>query len=284
MIALKSFQMLQQLDSCDAEVRPPGYKIIEIEVEKLRSGKFQPRKNFLDKELKELSDSIRAQGIIQPIIVRTLQGNSYEIIAGERRWRAAKLAGLLTVPAIIKDIDDMTASAFALIENIQSEDLNVIEEAKAYEVFYNKFKMTHEEIASSVGKSRASVSNFLRLLKLPDEILVLLGDKKLDMGHARCLLSLEHEEQLELSKQIIDKNLTVRQAEKIVRKVTQQKEISDIKEPTTETFLFNMNGRLKNNSKYNASIKLINPGKGRLVVDFSSEVELEELIRILEDS
>ena len=144
--------------------------------------------------------------------------------------------------------------------------------------------MTHEEIASSVGKSRASVSNFLRLLKLPDEILVLLGDKKLDMGHARCLLSLEHEEQLELSKQIIDKNLTVRQAEKIVRKVTQQKEISDIKEPTTETFLFNMNGRLKNNSKYNASIKLINPGKGRLVVDFSSEVELEELIRILEDS
>jgi len=279
LIALKSFQMLQQLDSCDAEVRPPGYKIIEIEVEKLRSGKFQPRKNFLDKELKELSDSIRAQGIIQPIIVRTLQGNSYEIIAGERRWRAAKLAGLLTVPAIIKDIDDMTASAFALIENIQREDLNVIEEAQGIKRLINEFGMTHEAAADVLGKSRVAVSNILRLLSLSQHVQKAILEHKIEMGHARALLSLDPDHQVMLCQKIISQKLSVRDVEKIV---ANKKAINtDTNKKNSDEDITRLENDLSERLGMKVNIQHQAKGSGTLKINYPNLEQLDLLLKKL---
>lgn len=202
-----------------------------LAVEKLVSGQFQPRKIFNQDSLKELAESIKAQGIIQPILVRMVSSDQYEIVAGERRWQAAKMANLKEVPVVIKDISDSTALAMALIENIQREDLNVIEEARGIKRLIDEFRMTHEKAAEAVGKSRTAVSNILRLLNLCEHAQNALETKKIEMGHARAILSLSSIDQTMMCQKIVNQKLSVREVEKEVSggttKKTSQKQSKD---------------------------------------------------------
>lgn len=194
-----------------------------LAVEKLVSGQFQPRKIFNQDSLKELAESIKAQGIIQPILVRMVSSDQYEIVAGERRWQAAKMANLKEVPVVIKDISDSTALAMALIENIQREDLNVIEEARGIKRLIDEFRMTHEKAAEAVGKSRTAVSNILRLLNLCEHAQNALETKKIEMGHARAILSLSSIDQTMMCQKIVNQKLSVREVEKEVLAGTTKK-------------------------------------------------------------
>jgi len=184
-----------------------------LPIEFLQRGKYQPRQEFKQETLQELANSIQAQGIIQPIVVRELNKNKFEIIAGERRWRAAQLAGLEQVPVIVKQLDEKAAMAMALIENIQREDLNPLEEAEALKKLLDNFQMTHQQLADTVGKSRAAVTNFLRLLDLSDAVKSLIFKGQLSMGHARALLTLEPAVQQQLANKIIQQGLTVNSME-----------------------------------------------------------------------
>jgi ParB family chromosome partitioning protein len=198
----------------------------EVPVDLLRRGKYQPRVDMREESLAELAESIRAQGVVQPIVVRPLPNpgggeTQYEIVAGERRWRAAQLAGLQTIPAVVRDIPDEAAVAVALIENIQREDLNPIEEARSLHRLCEEFGLTHADAAEAVGRSRATVTNLLRLLELPRPVRELLEHRQLDMGHARALLGVESPElQTELAQRVVKQGLSVRETESAVRKLT----------------------------------------------------------------
>lgn len=185
-----------------------------LPIEQLHPGRFQPRQRFDEQSLAELAESIRAQGILQPIVVRRLDGQRYEVIAGERRLRAAKMAGLTEVPCVLREADDRTALALALVENIQREDLNVVEQAQGLKRLLVEFGLTHEQLARAVGRSRASVSNLLRLLDLPEEVLRLLAEGGLDMGHARCLITLPRERAIALAREASTKGWSVRELER----------------------------------------------------------------------
>ena len=189
-----------------------------IAVNKLQPGKYQPRKDMSPEALEELCNSIRSQGIIQPIVVRSVGGNNYEIIAGERRWRAAQLAKLDIIPCLIKNVPDESAVAIALIENIQREDLNAMEEAVALDRLLTEFELTHQEVADAVGKSRTTVSNLLRLNNLNEDVKILVEHGDIEMGHARALLALTGEIQTETARTVAAKELTVRDTEKLVKK------------------------------------------------------------------
>ncbi|OHC83766.1 MAG: chromosome partitioning protein ParB, partial [Sideroxydans sp. RIFOXYB12_FULL_59_6] len=190
----------------------------ELNVNQLKPGKYQPRSHMDEESLKELAASIKSQGVMQPILVRELPNSSYEIIAGERRWRASQLAGLTQVPVLVRVVPDNAALAMALIENIQREDLNPLEEAVGIQRLIDEFQMTHQEAADAVGRSRSAASNLLRLLKLPVEVQGMLMENKLDMGHARALLSLEPAQQIMLANKVVLEGLSVREAEVLVQK------------------------------------------------------------------
>jgi len=190
----------------------------ELNVTLLKPGKYQPRTHMDETSLNELATSIKAQGVMQPILVRQLADSSYEIIAGERRWRAAQLAGLSHVPVLVRSVPDNAALAMALIENIQRENLNPLEEAVGIQRLIDEFKMTHQVAADAVGRSRSAASNLLRLLKLPRAVQNMLMENKLDMGHARALLPLEGVQQILLANKIVLDQLSVRDAEKLVQK------------------------------------------------------------------
>ena len=249
-----------------------------IALDKLISGKFQPRKNFNQDTLKELADSIKAQGIIQPILVRMISNNQYEIIAGERRWQAAKIANLKEVPVIIKDISDSTALAMALIENIQREDLNVIEEARGIKRLIDEFNITHEEAAEAVGKSRTTVSNILRLLNLCEHAQKALETKKIEMGHARAILSLSLIDQTMMCQKIINQQLTVREVERAVSKgetkkiPSRQSKDDDIKR---------MENELSDRFGTNISISHKQSGKGSMNFKYTNLDDLERIIKKL---
>lgn len=192
-----------------------------LDIQSLVPGKFQPRKNFSEDSLRELSESIRMNGILQPLLVRPLENKSmYEIIAGERRWRAAKLCNLDVVPTIVKNVDDNTTAAFALIENIQRSDLNVIEEAEAYYRLIQMYGISHEEATKYIGKSRSHITNIIRLLGLSESVKLALSSGKLSMGHARALVTLEHVQQEEALDLILKRKLNTRQVEQIVRSMS----------------------------------------------------------------
>ena len=198
-------------------------RLISVPLELCQRGKYQPRKEMAEESLNELAHSIKNQGVIQPIILRSLKNNegtpqSYEIIAGERRWRAAQIAGLSTIPAIIRDVDDSAASAMALVENLQREDLNPIEEVYALHRLTQDFNLTHQQVSDLVGKSRVAVSNLLRLTSLAKEVKEMLGAGSIDMGHARAILSLSEKQQIELAKHVLKKGLSVRQTEALAKK------------------------------------------------------------------
>jgi len=190
-----------------------------IPIEFLKPGKYQPRRDMGEEGLQELADSIKAQGVIQPVVIRPLAKNSYEIIAGERRWRAAQKAGLAEIPAIVKDVPDEAAIAMSLIENIQREDLNAIDEAMALQRLLHEFELTHQEVADAVGKSRTTISNLIRLLSLNEETRTLLERGDIEMGHARALLSLQGDEQNQTARQVAEKGLSVRDTEALVRRL-----------------------------------------------------------------
>ena len=202
----------------------------KLAIEFLQSGKYQPRKDMSEEALEELASSIRAQGIIQPIVVRQIGADKYEIIAGERRWRAAQLAKLDTVPCIIKDVPDEAAVAIALIENIQREDLNAMEEAIALNRLLNEFELTHQQVAEAVGKSRTTVTNLLRLNNLNEDVKILLEHGDIEMGHARCLLGLEGEAQSDAARLAVAKALTVRETEKLVRSILEPAPKKEVQE------------------------------------------------------
>ena len=251
----------------------------QLPVEKIQRGKYQPRRVMDSTALQELADSIKVQGIIQPIVVRPISEDYYEIIAGERRWRAAQIAGLESVPVVIKDVTDEAAIAMALIENIQREDLNPIEESQALQRLIDEFVMTHQEVAQAVGKSRATVSNLLRLLTLNEDVKALLSEGKIDMGHAKVLLAITGSQQSQLARTVAIRGLTVRETEALVRQAqapysakqkTQTKDDPNVK--TLETDLAERLGARVN-------IQHKTTGKGKLVIQYNS---LDELDGILE--
>ena len=245
-----------------------------IPISNLIPGKFQPRKSFNQDSLKELAESIKAQGIIQPILVRMLSSDQYEIIAGERRWQAAKMAKLEDVPVVVKDISDSTALAMALIENIQREDLNVIEEARGIKRLIDEFNITHEAAATAVGKSRAAVSNTLRLLSLCEHAQNALESNKIEMGHARAILSLSSVEQAMMCQKIVNQKLTVREVEKevsegLTKKTPKQSKDQDIKRLENE---------LSDRFGTNISISHKQSGKGSINFKYLNLDELERII------
>ena len=246
-----------------------------LPIEFLQRGKYQPRKDMSPEPLKELADSIRVQGIIQPIIVRLVADDKYEIIAGERRWRAAQQASLQEVPVVIKEIDDRSAMAIALIENIQREDLNALEESEALRRLLDEFEMTHQQVADSVGKSRTTVSNLLRLLDLQNEVKILLGKGLLEMGHARALLALEGEKQIELANKVVSQSLTVRAVEKLIKNLGSEKK-EEVKKQDSDTL--RLQAELTEKTGAKVEINHQQNGKGKLIFNYTSLEELEGII------
>jgi len=218
--------------------RSPGDTppVTETAIEALRPGRYQPRRRLSEGALSELADSIREQGVLQPLVVRPATPASgpgeFEIVAGERRWHAAKMAGLTTVPVIVRELDDQSALAVALIENLQREDLNPIDQAHSLSRLAEEFELTHEQVARAVGRSRASVTNLLRLLQLEDEVKDLLADGRIDMGHARAVLSLDADRQVALAHKVHKRKLSVRQVEKAVRDLLASPGVEDTKATT----------------------------------------------------
>ena len=266
---------LDALLSNDADNQSSEETSNVIALDRLISGKFQPRKNFNQDTLKELADSIKAQGIIQPILVRMISNNQYEIIAGERRWQAAKIANLKEVPVIIKDISDSTALAMALIENIQREDLNVIEEARGIRRLIDEFNITHEEAAEAVGKSRTTVSNILRLLNLCEHAQKALETKKIEMGHARAILSLSLIDQTMMCQKIINQQLTVREVEKAVSKGETKKIPS---KQSKDNDIRRLENELSEKLGVVVSINHKSSGRGSINLKYSSLDELDKII------
>ncbi len=254
----------------------------ELKVGQLRPGKYQPRSRMDEESLKELAASIKAQGIMQPILARELVNGDYEIIAGERRWRAAQLAGLTQVPVLLRKVPDNAALAMALIENIQREDLNPLEEAIGIQRLIDEFQMTHQAAADAVGRSRSAASNLLRLLKLPQAVQDLLMGGSLDMGHARALLSLEGAQQVLLANKIVLEGLSVREAEKLVQ---QQGEQADAKkttgnkaEKTTNRDTLKLQEEMSEHLGSRVEIKPNSKGGGKLIIEYSSNDHLEEFL------
>jgi ParB family chromosome partitioning protein len=262
----------------DTESTPKDGDLRKILIERLSPGKYQPRKDMSDTALEELSLSIKSQGVIQPIVVRLLDEDKgdFEIIAGERRWRAAQLAQLTEVPCIIKDVPDESAVAIALIENIQREDLNAMEEAIALERLLTEFDLTHQEVAIAVGKSRTTVSNLLRLNNLNSEVKTFLENGDIEMGHARALLSLNDDQQAEAAGIVATKELTVRETEALIKKIKNPEEKKPIKEKDQNSL--NIEKDLTNKLGLKVSVNHNTKGKGKLVISYSEFEELEKLL------
>jgi len=261
----------------EATPTSPAHALHTLPIEFLQRGKYQPRRDINPEKLQELADSIKAQGVIQPVVVRQLDAEKYEIVAGERRWRAAQLAGLHEVPVVVKDIDDRTAMAVALIENIQREDLNPLEEAEALARLLDEFDMTHQQIADAVGKSRTTVTNLLRLLDLHPEVKKLLLNKHIEMGHARALLGLDGQKQVAAAHKIDKEGLTVRAAEKLVRELqspTEKPEKNRIIDKDTLRLQEDLTSRLG----AKVSIDHKKNGAGKLIIAYSSLEELDGII------
>jgi ParB family chromosome partitioning protein len=248
----------------------------KIPLEFLQPGKYQPRKDMSADALEDLAASIRSQGIIQPIVVRQVSEHKYEIIAGERRWRAAQIARLDVIPCLIKDVPDEAAVAIAIIENIQREDLNAMEEAQALDRLMVEFDLTHQEVATAVGKSRTTVTNLLRLNNLNDDVKLLLEHGDIEMGHARALLSLQGEQQNEAAQIVSGKGLTVRDTENLVRRLLGPVKAKEQTKPDPD--VQRLETELSENLGAPVNIAHNAKGKGKLVINFSSLDQLEGIL------
>jgi ParB family chromosome partitioning protein len=255
--------------------------LTSLPVDLIERGRYQPRRDFNPDSLQELADSIAAQGVVQPIVVRPVADGRYEIIAGERRWRASQQAGLDQIPVVIRDVTDQQAMAMGLIENIQRDDLNPLEEAGALDRLLNEFELTHQQIAKAVGKSRTTVTNLLRLLDLNADVKRFIEERRLEMGHARALLGLKDQAQSDAARQVVAQGLSVRETEKLVRRL-QGEDDSGKKRTQTEPKADPNVVRLENDltEKLGARVKLqqASGGKGKLVINYNSLDELEGIL------
>ncbi|WP_420745396.1 ParB/RepB/Spo0J family partition protein [Photobacterium damselae] len=276
LFATSSVALAKQQAANQAQTLSNDGALRELAVSQLQSGKYQPRKDMADEALAELTESIRAQGIIQPIIVRELTNSHFEIIAGERRWRAARQAGLKQVPCIVKSVDDRATIAIALIENIQREDLNVMEEAQALERLQSEFSLTHQQLAQAVGKSRTAVSNLLRLNQLATEVKHLVETKQIEMGHARALLALPTEQQLAIAQIVVSKALTVRETEALVKKQLEPQ--IEAKKVTKNPAVEAIENRLSEQFGTPVAISKQKNGKGKIVISFDQDHELQQIL------
>ena len=257
----------------------PG-ELSELSIDLLQRGRYQPRTDIRQETLEDLAGSISAQGVIQPIVVRPLGENRYEIIAGERRWRAAQLAGLKAVPVLVRDVPDEAAIAIALIENIQRENLNPLEEASALQRLIDEFEMTHQQAAQAVGRSRAAVSNLLRLLDLAEPVQGMVRERRIEMGHARALLSLDDRLQVQAAREVVRKQLSVRETENLVRRLQQSLKKRGQRRPDPDIL------RLQNSisEQLGARVKIQHQasGKGKLTITYTSADEFEGILERLD--
>lgn len=253
--------------------------IMELKINEIEPNMGQPRKNFNDEKLDQLAESIRQHGIVQPIIVKK-EKNSYTIVAGERRWRAARLAGLTSVPVVVKDISSKQVMEIALIENLQREDLNPMEEAEAYEKLLKEFNMTQEDVARTVGKSRPAVANSLRLLNLCDAVKKLVVSGELSSGHARTLITISDVSvQESLAMQIAEKELSVRETEKLIKRLSSEKPVQQKEEMTPEHI--EIEEKLRN--IFGTKVRLISNDKsGKIMIEYYSNDELDRILEMLD--
>ena len=267
--------------AADGKDRAHGQEeLAQLPASALRPGKYQPRTRMDEASLAELADSIRVRGVIQPIIVRPLGGAVYEILAGERRWRAARLAGLERVPAVVREVPDEAALGIGLIENIQREDLNPLEEARGLKRLIDEFKLTHEQVATAIGRSRVSVTNLLRLLELSPKVQEMVQDGQLDMGHARALLAISRSRQEQFALEVVEKGLSVRETERLVQQATAA---PAPKAPamTLDADSRRLQEELAQSLGATVQLKPRREGKGSIVIDYSSLDQLEGLVKRL---
>lgn len=262
------------IENLNSEKPSDTISLVDIE-----PNKKQPRKNFDPEKLNALSESIKVHGVVSPIIVTPTKNGTYKIVAGERRWRAAKLAGLHEIPCIVKDFDDRTASEIALVENLQRDDLNPIEEAEGYRYLMESFSLTQDEVAQKVGKSRSAVANSLRLNNLCDMVRDYLLENKLTQGHARALLTLNEENQIKVAEKIIEGDLNVRQAEALAKSASNKKSSPNLKpiNPLMQKYYKDLENKLS--SQFGTKVK-INEGakKGKIEIEYYSKDDLERIL------
>ncbi len=256
-------------------------ELAQLPIGALKPGKYQPRTRMDNASLTELADSIRARGVIQPIIVRPLGGEHYEILAGERRWRAARIAGLERVPAVIREVPDEAALGIGLIENIQREDLNPLEEANGLKRLIEEFQLTHEQVATAIGRSRTGVTNLLRLLELATPVQAMLQDGKIDMGHARALLALSRGRQVEVAEQIVARQLSVRETERLVQQATQPPAAARSTPAALDADGRRLQEELAEALGAPVQLKPRTATKGSVVIDYTSLDELQGLVKRL---
>jgi len=282
-IARGKEELIDEMNSVETQVVVEKNELQQLPIDFLYPGKYQPRKDMASDALEELSASIKVQGIIQPIVVRNISAEHYEIIAGERRWRAAQLAGFDKVPCLVKQVADDAAIAMALIENIQREDLNAMEEAVALQRLLTEFELTHQQVGDAVGKSRVSVSNLLRLNSLNEDVKRLLEHGDIEMGHARALLAVEGELQSQAAMNIAQRGLTVRDTEKLVKKLAEPKADEAVKKAVIkDPDVTHLELKLSERFKTKVLIQQSTAGKGKLTIDYASLDELDEILAIID--
>ncbi len=262
--------------------KAPKEILCQLSVDVMQRGKYQPRRAMDPEALEELANSIRAQGVIQPIVVRSIREGRYEIVAGERRWRAAQLAGLKEIPALIREIPDESAVAIALIENIQREGLNPIEESMALQRLMDEFSMTHQQVADAVGKKRVTVTNLLRLLALSDEVKTMVENGDMEMGHARALLTLSETLQLEAAESIIAKGLSVRETEELVRRLQMPPSLREGLSKPVDPDVKRLQQELTHKLRLKVAIQCNAKGKGKLVIQYDNLTELDKVLEFFQ--
>jgi ParB family chromosome partitioning protein len=258
--------------------------LAQLPVAALRPGKYQPRTRMDEASLAELAESIKSRGVIQPIVVRPVSDTEYEILAGERRWRAAKIANLERIPAVIREVPDEAALGIGLIENIQREDLNPIEEASGLKRLIDEFNLTHEEVARAIGRSRTGVTNLLRLLELSPVVQALVQDGAIDMGHARALLALSKARQVELAHQVVDKGLSVRDTERLVQEASHAPKAAQRAALRLDPDSRRLQEELSESLGAQVRLKPRRGGRGSVLIEYASLDELQGLIRKLKRS
>lgn len=266
------------LDSGGGAAAPAGESLATVAVDRLQPGRYQPRTRMDETSLAELAASIKTQGLMQPILVRSVGADRYEIIAGERRWRAAQIAGLADVPVVVRDVPDQSALAMALIENIQREDLNPLEEAQGVQRLIEEFKLTHQEAADAIGRSRTATTNLLRLLSLAKPVQALMFEGALDMGHARALLPLEIATQIDTAKKVADRGLSVRETEQLVNDMLHPRAKGPRPRRRTSRDIQRLEQEVSEKLGTTVEIKSGKSGSGRLVVSYMSHEHLDDLL------
>jgi ParB family chromosome partitioning protein len=274
--------LLGQTESAPKAVDPEG-ELKHIPIEMVQPGKYQPRNDMDSEALDDLASSIKSQGVMQPIVVRPVEADQYEIIAGERRWRASQLAGLTRIPAIVREVGDDSAIAMSLIENIQREDLNPMEEARALKRLLDEFNLTHQQVAEAVGKSRTTVTNFLRLMSLNDDVSRMLEHGDLEMGHARPLLALPIDQQRKAATEVTQKNLNVRQTEAMVKRLLKPNDKPAPENTNAARETRQLEQKISETIGQPVAIRHTSKGSGKLIISYNSLDELDGILEHITD-